>query len=138
MKKLLTVLVALFMVVSIFAAEKPFTLGPNVSYTGSVSFSLVADKDGVSFSGSLANVDASLAFGPTSDTQAGATFSFVYTPFGGVALSLKSITFSTPYFGMYYSTEKQFVNDYFTGRVYKADGSVKDWNAKFKRIIQIH
>jgi len=132
MKKLLTVLVALFMVVSIFAAEKPFTLGPNVSYTGSVSFSLVADKDGVSFSGSLANVDASLAFGPTSDTQAGATFGFGYTPFGGVALSLKSITFSTPYFGAYYSTGKQFVNDYFTGRVYKADGSVADWNASFK------
>ncbi|HOH52769.1 MAG TPA: hypothetical protein PLN23_01000 [Fervidobacterium sp.] len=132
MKKLLTVLVALFMVVSIFAAEKPFTLGPNVSYTGDISFSLVADKDGVSFSGALANVDASLAFGPTSDTQAGATFSFVYTPFGGVALSLKSITFSTPYFGMYYSTGKQFVNDYFTGRVYNADGSVADWNASFK------
>jgi len=132
MKKLLTVLVALFMVVSIFAAEKPFTLGPNVSYTGSVSFSLVADKDGVSFSGSLANVDASLAFGPTSDTQAGATFSIGYAPFGGVTLTLSSITFSTPYFGMYYSTEKQFVNDYFTGRVYNADGSVKDWNASFK------
>jgi len=132
MKKLLTVLVALFMVVSIFAAEKPFTLGPNVSYTGDISFSLVADKDGVSFSGALANVDASLAFAPTSDTQAGATFGFVYTPFGGVALSLKSITFSTPYFGMYYSTGKQFVNDYFTGRVYKADGSVKDWNDSFK------
>jgi len=133
MKKLLTVLVALFMVVSIFAAEKPFTLGPNVSYTGNISFSLVADKDGVSFSGSLAKVDASLAFGPTSDTQAGATFSFVYTPFGGVALTLNSITFSTPYFGMYYSTDKQFVNDYFTGRVYNADGSVKDWNANFKK-----
>lgn len=132
MKKLLTVLVALFMVVSIFAAEKPFTLGPNVSYTGSVSFSLVADKDGVSFSGSLANVDASLAFGPTSDTQAGATFSFVYTPFGGVALSLKSITFSTPYFGAYYSTGKQFVNDYFTGQVYNADGSV-EWDVDFGR-----
>ncbi|HOP82838.1 MAG TPA: hypothetical protein PL174_06485, partial [Fervidobacterium sp.] len=132
MKKLLTVLVALFMVVSIFAAEKPFTLGPNVSYTGNVSFSLVADKTGVSFSGGLSNVKASLAFAPTSDTQAGATFSFVYTPFGGVALSLESITFSTPYFGMYYSTEKQFVNDYFTGRVYNADGSVKDWNANFK------
>ncbi|HQO05057.1 MAG TPA: hypothetical protein PKW84_02920 [Fervidobacterium sp.] len=131
MKKLLTVLVALFMVVSIFAAEKPFTLGPNVSYTGSVSFSLVADKDGVSFSGSLANVDASLAFGPTSDTQAGATFGFGYTPFGGVALSLKSITFSTPYFGAYYSTGKQFVNDYFTGRVYNADGSVAGWDADF-------
>ncbi len=131
MKKLLTVLVALFMVVSIFAAEKPFTLGPNVSYTGDISFSLVADKDGVSFSGALANVDASLAFGPTSDTQAGATFSFVYTPFGGVALSLKSITFSTPYFGMYYSTGKQFVNDYFTGRVYNADGSVAGWDADF-------
>lgn len=132
MKKLLTVLVALFMVVSIFAAEKPFTLGPNVSYTGNISFSLVADKTGVDFSGLLSDVDASLAFGPTSDTQAGATFSFVYTPFGGVALSLKSITFSTPYFGMYYSTGKQFVNDYFTGRVYKADGSVADWNASFK------
>jgi len=131
MKKLLTVLVALFMVVSIFAAEKPFTLGPNVSYTGNISFSLVADKDGVSFSGALANVDASLAFAPTSDTQAGATFSFVYTPFGGVALSLKSITFSTPYFGMYYSTGKQFVNDYFTGRVYNADGSVAGWDADF-------
>ncbi|MBP7303714.1 MAG: hypothetical protein KA938_03010 [Fervidobacterium sp.] len=131
MKKLLTVLVALFMVVSIFAAEKPFTLGPNVSYTGDISFSLVADKDGVSFSGALANVDASLAFAPTSDTQAGATFGFVYTPFGGVALSLKSITFSTPYFGAYYSTGKQFVNDYFTGRVYNADGSVAGWDADF-------
>jgi len=132
MKKLLTVLVALFMVVSIFAAEKPFTLGPNVSYTGDISFSLVADKDGVNFSGALANVDASLAFGPTSDTQAGATFSIGYAPFGGVTLTLSSITFSTPYFGAYYSTGKQFVNDYFTGRVYNADGSVKDWNASFK------
>lgn len=131
MKKLLTVLVALFMVVSIFAAEKPFTLGPNVSYTGSVSFSLVADKDGVSFSGSLAKVDASLAFGPTSDTQAGATFGFVYTPFGGVALSLKSITFSTPYFGAYYSTGKQFVNDYFTGQIHDAGGNVIGFNSAF-------
>jgi len=133
MKKFLTVLLALFMVVSIFAAEKPFTLGPNVSYTGSVSFSLVADKTGVSFSGGLSNVKASLAFTPTSDTQAGATFGISYAPFGGVTLSLQSITFSTPYFGTYYSVDKQFVNDYFTGRVYNADGSVKDWDADFKR-----
>jgi len=133
MKKLLTVLVALFMVVSIFAAEKPFTLGPNVSYTGKVSFSLVADKDGVNFSGSFPTLSASLAFTPTSDTQAGATFGISYAPFGGVTLSLQSITFSTPYFGTYYSVDKQFVNDYFTGRVYNADGSVKDWDADFKR-----
>jgi len=133
MKKLLTVLVALFMVVSIFAAvEKPFTLGP-VSYTGSVNFSLVLDEKGVNFEGGLSNVTASLAFSPKSDTQAGATFGISYAPFGGVTLSLQSITFSTPYFGTYYSVDKQFVNDYFTGRVYNADGSVKDWNAYFKK-----
>jgi len=133
MKKLLTVLVALFMVVSIFAAvEKPFTLGP-VSYTGSVNFSLVLDEKGVNFEGGLSNVTASLAFSPKSDTQAGATFGISYAPFGGVTLSLQSITFSTPYFGTYYSVDKQFVNDYFTGRVYNADGSVKDWDADFKR-----
>lgn len=131
MKKFLTVLLALFMVVSIFAAEKSFTLGPNVSYTGSVSFSLVADKTGVSFSGGLSNVKASLAFAPKSDTQAGATFSFVYTPFGGVALTLNSITFSTPYFGMYYSTDKQFVNDYFTGQIHDAGGNVIGFNSAF-------
>lgn len=129
MKKLLTVFVALLMVVSIFAAEKPFTLGPNVSYTGSVGFSLIATKDGVDVSGSLTVDSASLAFGPTSDTQAGATFGISYAPFGGVTLTLKSITFSTPYFGTYYSVGKQFVNDYFTGRVY-ADGSLA-WVAPF-------
>ncbi|WP_448384930.1 hypothetical protein [Fervidobacterium sp.] len=118
MKKLLTVLVALLVVVSMFAAEKPFTLGPNVTYTGTVNFSLVVTKDGVDISGALADVDASLAFGPTSDTQAGATFGISYTPFGGVTLSLKSITFSTPYFGAFYSTGKQFVSDYFTGKDY--------------------
>jgi len=133
MKKLLTVLVTLLMVVSIFAAEKPFTLGPNVSYTGSFSFSLIATEDGVDVSGSLTVDSASLAVSPTSDTQLGATFGLSYTaPLGGVTLSLKSITFSTPYFGTYYSVGKQFVNDYFTGRVYNADGSVKDWNADFK------
>lgn len=131
MKKLLTVLVALFMVVSIFAAEKPFTLGPNVSYTGSVSFSLIATESGVDFSGSLAVDSASLAFGPTSDTQAGATFGISYTPFGGVSLALRSITFATPYFGTYYSTGKQFVNDYFTGQVYNPDGSVAGWDTEF-------
>ncbi|WP_448378528.1 hypothetical protein, partial [Fervidobacterium sp.] len=118
MKKLLTVLVALLVVVSMFAAEKPFTLGPNVTYTGTVNFSLVVTKDGVDISGALADVDASLAFGPTSDTQAGATFGISYTPFGGVTLSLRSITFSTPYFGAFYSTGKQFVSDYFTGKDY--------------------
>ncbi|MGC9772606.1 hypothetical protein [Fervidobacterium islandicum] len=118
MKKLLTVLVALLVVVSMFAAEKPFTLGPNVTYTGTVNFSLVVTKDGVDIDGSLTNVKASLAFGPTSDTQAGATFSITYVPFGGVNLTLKSITFSTPYFGAFYSTDKQFVSDYFTGMDY--------------------
>ncbi len=134
MKKLLTVFVALFMVVSIFATvEKPFTLGPNVSYTGAVKFSLVLDERGLDFVGTLTDVTASLAFSPKSDTQAGATFGISYAPFGGVSLTLQSITFSTPYFGTYYSVDKQFVNDYFTGRVYNADGSVKDWDADFKR-----
>jgi len=123
MKKLLTVLVALFVVVSIFAAEKPFTLGPNVTYTGTVNFTLGVDANGIDISGALANVEASLTLAPTSDTQAGATFSITYTPFGGVTLTLKSITFSTPYFGAFYSTDKQFVSDYFTGLVYNPDGT---------------
>lgn len=123
MKKLLTFLVALFVVVSVFAAEKPFTLGPNVKYTGTVSFSLGVTENGVDISGALVNVNASLPFGPTSDTQAGATFGITYTPFGGVSLTLSSITFSTPYFGAFYSTDKQFVSDYFTGRVYNPDGT---------------
>jgi len=117
MKKLLTVLVALLVVVSIFAAEKPFTLGPNVTYTGTVNFTLTVDANGIDISGALANdVNAFLSFGPKSDTQAGATFGITYTPFGGVDLTLKSITFSTPYFGAFYSTDKQFVSDYFTGK----------------------
>ncbi|WP_434223492.1 hypothetical protein [Fervidobacterium gondwanense] len=132
MKKLFTVLVALLMVVSIFAAEKPFTLGPNVKYTGTVTFTLTADKDGVSFNGALSDVSASLSLSPTSDTQAGATFGITYTPFSEVTLTLSSITFSTPYFGAYYTTGKQFVNDYFTGRVYNSDGSISDWDSEFK------
>jgi hypothetical protein len=119
MKRLLTVLVALLVVVSMFAAEKPFTLGPNVTYTGTVNFSLVVTKDGVDIIGSLANISVSLPFGPTSDTQAGATFDILYTPFAAEnKLTLKSITFSTPYFGAFYSTGKQFVSDYFTGMDY--------------------
>jgi len=123
MKKLLTVFVALFMVVSIFAeVEKPFTLGP-VSYKGTVKFSLVLDERGLDFVGTLTDVTASLAFSPKSDTQAGATFGISYAPFGGVSLTLQSITFSTPYFGTYYSVDKQFVNDYFTGK--DSDGNLK-------------
>ncbi|QAV33516.1 hypothetical protein SAMN04488510_12213 [Fervidobacterium changbaicum] len=139
MKKLLTVLVALLVVVSMFAAEKPFTLGPNVTYTGTVNFSLVVTKDGVDIDGSLTNVKASLAFGPTSDTQAGATFSITYVPFGGVNLTLKSITFSTPYFAAFYSTDKQFVSDYFTGLVYKPDGTTSwaDAMADFKDSLKL-
>jgi hypothetical protein len=101
-----------------FAAEKPFTLGPNVTYTGKVNFTLGVDANGIDISGALSVDSAFLAFGPTSDTQAGATFSIAYTPFGGVTLTLKSITFSTPYFGAFYSTGKQFVSDYFTGMDY--------------------
>ncbi|MGB9614880.1 MAG: hypothetical protein ACPL3B_05230, partial [Fervidobacterium sp.] len=115
MKKFLTVLVALFVFVSLFAVEKPFTLGP-VTYTGTVSFSLVVTKDGVNISGGLLNFSASLSVSPTSDTQAGATFSISYPAIGAApALTLKSITFSTPYFAAYYSTDKQFVSKYFTG-----------------------
>jgi nicotinamide mononucleotide (NMN) deamidase PncC len=121
MKKLLTVLVALLVVVSMFAAEKPFTLGPNVTYTGKVTFTLGVDANGIDISGALSVDSASLAFGPTSDTQAGATFGISYTPFGGVSLTLKSITFSTPYFGAFYSTGKLFVSDYFTGKDYDND-----------------
>jgi hypothetical protein len=115
MKKLLSVLVALLVVVSMFAAERPFTLGPNVTYTGTVNFSFVVTKDGVDFDGSLTNVSASLAFGPKRDTQAGATFDITYTPFGGVSLTLRTIIFSTPYFVGFYKNDKHFVSHYFTG-----------------------
>lgn len=119
MKKLLTVLVALFVVVSMFAAEKPFTLGPNVTYTGTVKFNLVVDKDGVSFEGNIENSKVTLNIGPTSDTQVGATFSIsLPSPFGSSTLKLTSLTFSTPYFGAFYSRDKQFVSDYFTGKDY--------------------
>jgi hypothetical protein len=115
MKKFLTVLVALFVFVSLFAVEKPFTLGP-VTYTGTVSFSLVVTKNGVDISGTLLDVSASLSVSPTRDTQAGATFSISYPAIGAApVLTLKSITFSTPYFAAYYSTGKQFVSNYFTG-----------------------
>ncbi len=137
MKKLLTFLVALFVVVSMFAAEKPFTLGPNVTYTGTVNFSLVVTKDGVDIDGSLTNVTASLAFGPTSDTQAGATFSITYVPFGGVNLTLKSITFSTPYFGAFYSTDKQFVSDYFTGKDYSTGAFTSAFSGDFADSLKL-
>jgi hypothetical protein len=131
MKKLLTFLVALFVVVSMFAAEKPFTLGPNVTYTGTVNFTLGVDAKGIDISGELSVDSAFLAYGPTSDTQAGATFSITYTPFDGVTLTLASITFSTPYFGAFYSTDKQFVSDYFTGLVYYEDGTTA-WTSEME------
>jgi len=134
MKKLLTVLVALLVVVSMFAAQKPFTLGPNVTYTGSVNFTLGVDANGIDISGALSVDSAYLAFGPTSDTQAGATFGITYSPFGGVSLTLKSITFSTPYFGAFYSTGKQFVSDYFTGLVYNPDGTTS-WTSAMGHFV---
>ncbi|WP_372590404.1 hypothetical protein QO062_00680 [Fervidobacterium pennivorans subsp. carthaginiensis] len=137
MKKLLTFLVALFVVVSVFAAEKPFTLGPNVKYTGTVSFSLGVTENGVDISGALVNVNASLPFGPTSDTQAGATFGITYTPFGGVSLTLSSITFSTPYFGAFYSTGKQFVSDYFTGKDYSTGAFTSAFSGDFADSLKL-
>lgn len=122
MKKLLVVLTVVLMLVSVFAVEKPFTLGP-VSYTGTVNFTLLLTKDGVDISGALLDVNASLAYGPTSDTQAGATFDISYTFPGGASLSLRTITFTTPYFGALYSTGKMFVSDYFTGKDYDATGT---------------
>ncbi len=119
MKKLLVGLIVVLMLVSVFAVEKPFTLGP-VSYTGTVNFTLLVTKDGVDISGALLDVNASLAYGPTSDTQAGATFGISYTFPGGASLSLRTITFTTPYFGALYSTDKMFVSDYFTGKDYNA------------------
>jgi len=124
MKKLLTVLVALFVVVSMFAAvEKPFTLGPNVTYKGTVYFGLTANASGVDISGSL-DWTLTLPFSPAQDTQAGATFKFSYAPFNARSqgsLTLSSIQFSTPYFAIYYSVSTQRVSDYFTGWQYYAD-----------------
>lgn len=123
MKKFLTVVLAVLALVSMFAAEKPFTLGPNVSYTADVYFELAVTKDGIDIYGDLLNIDASLSYAPTADTQAGASFSISYTPFDVVTLKLKSITFNTPYFGAYYSVSKMFVSDYFTGKDYNASGA---------------
>ncbi|PHJ13176.1 hypothetical protein IM41_06360 [Fervidobacterium sp. SC_NGM5_G05] len=123
MKKLLVVLTVALMVVSIFAAEKTFTLGP-VTYTGTVYFELAVTKDGVDILGQLKDVKASLAVDPKSDTQAGAKFSISYSTIGAApTLALESISFTTPYFGAYYSTDKQFVSDYFTGKDYNVTGT---------------
>ncbi len=129
MKKLLVALTVVLMLVSVFAAEKPFTLGP-VRYTGTVQFLLGVTKDGVDISGSLLNVSASLVVSPRSDTQAGATFSISYSTLGAApTLTLSSISFTTPYFGAFYSVDKQFVSDYFTGRNYNASGN--PWTSAF-------
>lgn len=126
MKKFLAMLTVVLMVVSIFAVEKPVTF--SLSYTGTVNFTLEANKDGINIYGSLSETSFSLVITPNSDTQAGAAFYISYDLANLKAtLKLNSITFSTPYFGALYSTGKMFVSDYFTGKDYDAtDKPFKD------------
>ncbi|MEN3043082.1 MAG: hypothetical protein ABDH59_07310, partial [Fervidobacterium sp.] len=133
-------LVSLLLVLAlfVFAGEATFSQGTKISFSGTATFQLVVDKNGVDIIGS-APLDASvsLSLSPTSVTSAGVTFGLTYGyPTAGTSVavnfSLRTISFKTPYFDALYNVSRTFVSDYFTGRVYNADGSVADWAAGFK------
>ena len=138
MKKFLTVLLAVLALVSLFAAEAQFSISPSFKYTGKVSFEFLASKDGMDLKSTLSLDDSfKVSLKSTEEVVFGVKFGLTYDFKTGataipVNFSIKTISFKTPYFEALYTNGRTFVSDYFTGREYKADGSVKDWQKDFK------
>jgi len=114
MKKLLTVLVALLVVVSMFAAKSPLTM--EVEYAGSATFSLLIDEAGIDISGALSFTTAPrlnlLGF---TQPNASLSLSFSMGTWRSPTVSLREIRFSTPNFGFRWNASPYFINDYFAG-----------------------
>jgi len=114
MKKLLTVLVALLVVVSMFAAKFPLTM--EVEYAGSATFRLLIDEAGIDISGAL-----SFTTGPKlnllgfTQPNASLSLSFSMASWNSPTVSLREIRFSTPNFGFKWNASPYFINDYFAG-----------------------
>jgi hypothetical protein len=114
MKKLLTVLVALLVVVSMFAAKFPLTM--EVEYAGSATFSLLIDEAGIDISGAL-----SFTTGPKlnllgfTQPNASLTLSFSMATWNSPSITLSEIRFSTPNFGFIWKASAYSINDYFAG-----------------------
>ncbi|MCX7653549.1 MAG: hypothetical protein N2Z58_02580 [Fervidobacterium sp.] len=146
MKKFLVSLL-LVLALFVFAGEATFSQGTKISFSGTATFELVVDSKGIDISGT-APLDAtvSLSLSPTSVTSAGVTFGLTYGyPSSGTSIgvnfSLRTISFKTPYFDALYSVPKIFVSDYFTGRIYNADGTVtwtgSAFNADFSDTLKL-
>jgi len=114
MKKLLTVVVALFVVVSMFAAKFPLTM--EVEYAGSATFSLLIDEAGVDISGALSfTTNPKLNLLGFAQPNASLTLSFSMTTWNSPSIGLSEIRFSTPNFGFKWNESPYFINDYFAG-----------------------
>jgi hypothetical protein len=114
MKKLLAVLVALLVVVSMFAAKFPLTM--EVEYAGSATFSLLIDEAGIDISGALSfTTSPKLNLLGFTQPNASLSLSFSMGTWNSPTVSLKEIKFSTPNFGFRWNASPYFINDYFAG-----------------------
>jgi hypothetical protein len=114
MKKLLTVLVALLVVVSMFAAKFPLTM--EVEYAGSATFSLLIDEAGIDISGALSFTTApKLNLLGFTQPNASLSLSFSMGTWNSPTVSLTEIRFSTPNVGFRWNASPYFINDYFAG-----------------------
>lgn len=115
MKKLLTVLVALLVVVSMFAAKFPLTM--EVEYdAGSATFSLLIDEAGIDISGDLSFTKSpKLNLLGFTQPNASLTLSFSMATWNSPSITLSEIRFSTPNFGFRWNASPYFINDYFAG-----------------------
>jgi len=110
MKKLLVVVLSLFVLTALFAGSAT----PVVAWEGDASFSLGVSADGVNVSGS-GSLDLEVTLDET--TELGATFEL---DLFGLTGTLESIEFSNDYFGVTYYPEAVFSNKFFAG---------SDWHA---------
>ncbi|ANQ53293.1 hypothetical protein BG95_02010 [Thermosipho sp. 1063] len=94
MKKLLVLLVSLFVLTAVFAAEAT----PVVSWSGSASFTLGVDEKGLDVSGAL--IKPKVSWSPSSDSQFGVSFGIDLI---GKSLTLSSISFENSIFALTYA-----------------------------------
>ncbi|EKF48635.1 hypothetical protein H17ap60334_10110 [Thermosipho africanus H17ap60334] len=94
MKKLLVVLMSLFVLTALFAAEAT----PVVSWSGSASFTLGIDEKGVDIDGGLVN--PSVTISPSADTQFGVSFTIDVI---GKSLTFSGLTFENDVFSLDYA-----------------------------------
>ncbi|ABR30052.1 hypothetical protein SU69_00935 [Thermosipho melanesiensis] len=92
MKKLVVLLVSLFILSAVFAVT------PEVSWKGTASFTLGVDEKGLDVSGGL--IKPKVLWSPSSDTQFGVSFGIDLV---GKSLTLYSISFENSIFGLTYA-----------------------------------